>query len=169
MIIIKSFILFGIFIISAIIGKMLSEKYINRVNELQEMKNALNIFKTKIKFTYEPIPKIFENIGKNSSNNIGKLFISAKNKMENDIASNSWQEAVNEYTGFLNKEDKHIIKMLSKQLGETDVDGQVSQIEVTEKFLDEQINQAQQEKEKNVKLFQKLGITAGLMIVIILI
>lgn len=35
------------------------KKYAYRVKELQEMKNALNIFMTKIKFTYEPIPSTF--------------------------------------------------------------------------------------------------------------
>lgn len=48
------------------------------------------------------------------------------------------------------------------------MEGQLSQIEVTESFLEEQIRQAQEEKNKNEKLYQKLGITTGLAIVIIL-
>ena len=48
------------------------------------------------------------------------------------------------------------------------MEGQLSQIEVTESFLEEQIRQAQEEKNKNEKLYQKLGITIGLAIVIIL-
>lgn len=49
------------------------------------------------------------------------------------------------------------------------MEGQLSQIEVTESFLDEQIKQAQEEKNKNEKLYKKLGMTIGLAIVIILI
>ena len=49
------------------------------------------------------------------------------------------------------------------------MDGQLSQIEITESFLEEQIRQAQEEKNKNEKLYQKLGMTIGLGIVIILI
>ena len=45
----------------------------------------------------------------------------------------------------------------------------MSQIEITESFLEEQIRQAQEEKNKNEKLYQKLGMTIGLAIVIILI
>ena len=63
--IIKYFILFLIFILSNIIGKSIAKKYTYRLEELKEMKSALNIFKTKIEFTYEPIPEIFLEISKN--------------------------------------------------------------------------------------------------------
>ena len=39
---------------------------------------------------------------------------------------------------------------------------------MTENFLDEQIRQAQEEKNKNEKLYQKLGTIGGLALVIIL-
>ena len=47
---IKYFILFLILIASSMIGKFLSKKYVYRLEELEEMQNALNILKTKIKF-----------------------------------------------------------------------------------------------------------------------
>ena len=37
-----------IFLSCSLIGILVSNKYRNRVNELKEFKNALNIFKTKI-------------------------------------------------------------------------------------------------------------------------
>ena len=60
MLIIKYFMLFLVLVACTLIGRFLSKKYVYRLNELEEMKNALNIFKTKIKFTYEPIPEIFQ-------------------------------------------------------------------------------------------------------------
>ena len=45
----------------------------------------------------------------------------------------------------------------------------MSQIEITESFLEEQIKEAQEEKNKNEKLYNKLGIVVGLAFVIILI
>ena len=44
-----------------------------------------------------------------------------------------------------------------------------SEINLTEKFLDKQIEIAQQEKDKNEKLYKTLGMTIGLAIVILLI
>ena len=72
--IIKYFILFLILVFSSMIGRFISKRYVYRLQELEEMKNTLNILKSKIKFTYEPIPNIFEEISKNSSRNIGQIF-----------------------------------------------------------------------------------------------
>lgn len=167
--IIKFFMLLLLFIASSLIGRFLSKKYSYRVEELEDMKNALNIFKAKIKFTYEPIPEIFDEIAKNANPNIAQIFIAAREKMANLSAEEAWQVAISESQTNLNKEDLHTIQMLSKMLGQTDVEGQVSQIEVTESFLETQIKQAQEEKMKNEKLYNRLGTTIGLVIVIILI
>lgn len=64
MIILKLIILLAILIISSILGIMFANKYKDRVNDLKEIKSALNILKTKIEYTYEPLPQIFEEIGK---------------------------------------------------------------------------------------------------------
>lgn len=114
--IIKYCMLFFVFILSVLIGKYISQKYRYRLEELEEIKNALNIFKSKIKFTYEPIPEIFKEISKNTSYNISKLFNQATEKMQNETATLAWENAVEEFSGNLNKEDKQAIKTLSKLL-----------------------------------------------------
>ncbi|MBR3002094.1 MAG: stage III sporulation protein AB [Clostridia bacterium] len=166
---IKIFMLFIVFVLSNYIGKMIAGKYKYRLEELQEMKNNLNIFKTKIKFTYEPIPEIFDEISKTSSKNIGSIFKKAKDQMKLKSAGESWKDAVEETKNNLKEEDKKTLNMLSKMLGESDIDGQVSQIDITLSFLEKQIKEAEEEKEKNEKLYKKLGTIMGLAIVIILI
>lgn len=166
--VIKYFMLFIILVSCSLIGRYLSKKYVIRVKELEEMKNALNMFKSKIKFTYEPIPEIFEEIAKNTSKTVGQVFQLAKEKMENNTANVAWEEAIEESENNFTKEDKYVIKTLSKLLGQTDVEGQTSQIEITQKFLETQLKEAQIQREKNEKLYSKLGTTIGLAIVIIL-
>lgn len=114
--IIKYCMLFFVFILSVLIGKYISQKYRYRLEELEEIKNALNIFKSKIKFTYEPIPEIFREIAKNTNYNISKLFKNATEYMKDETASLAWEKAVDEFSGNLNKEDKQAIKTLSKLL-----------------------------------------------------
>lgn len=114
--IIKYCMLFLVFIISALIGKYISQKYRDRLEELEEIKNALNIFKSKIKFTYEPIPEIFGEISENTNYNISKLFKQATENMRNETAALAWEIAVDEFSGNINKEDKQAIKTLSKLL-----------------------------------------------------
>ncbi len=166
--ILKYIILFFILVSCSLLGRYLSKKYVIRVKDLEQMKNALNMFKTKVKFTYEPIPEIFESIAKNLDYGVGQVFLEAKEKMMTKTAQISWEEAIEESKNGFTKEDKYVLKTLSKLLGQTDVEGQISQIEITEKFLDSQLKEAQKEKEKNEKLYSKLGTTIGLAIVIIL-
>ena len=116
MIFIKYVLIFLIFGIFTSIGNIYSKKYENRLRELEKMQNLLNIFKSKIKFTYEPIPEIFEGISKNTNYNISKLFKQANQNMQTETASLAWETAIDEFSGNLNKEDKHAIKTLSKLL-----------------------------------------------------
>lgn len=167
--IIKYLGLFLVIVSSSLIGRFLSKKYIYRVEELEDIKNALNIFKSKIKFTYEPIPEIFEQISKNTSKNVSKIFKVAIENMKKDNANIAWEKAIEETETNLKKEDKNILKTLSKLLGQTDSEGQISQIELTQNFLDKQIREAIESKTKNEKLYSKLGITIGLAIAIILV
>ena len=166
--ILKYFMLFIILVACSLIGRYLSKRYVIRVNELEEMRNALNMFQSKIKFTYEPIPIIFEEIAQNASKSIGQVFQLAKEKMVTKTANIAWEEAIEECENNLTKEDKYVLKTLSKLLGQTDIEGQTSQIEITQKFLETQLKEAQEQKEKNQKLYSKLGTTIGLAIVIIL-
>lgn len=114
--IIKYCMLFLVFILSALTGRYIAQKYRYRLEELEEIKNALNIFKSKIKFTYEPIPEIFGEISKNTNYNISKLFKQATENMQDETASLAWETAVDEFSGNINKEDKQAIKTLSKLL-----------------------------------------------------
>ena len=113
---IKYCMLFLVFIASALIGKYISQKYKFRVDELEEIKNALNIFKSKIKFTYEPIPEIFKQISENTNKNVSKLFSNVVEKMQTDSAGVAFEKSVDEYSGNLNIEDKQTVKSLSKLL-----------------------------------------------------
>lgn len=89
--------------------------------------------------------------------------------MEHTSAGAAWEQAVKTSETNLKEEDTNVLLMLSKMLGQTDVEGQISQIEITETFLEKQIAEAVEEKNKNEKLYRKLGTTIGLAIVIILI
>ena len=52
--------------------------------------------------------------------------------------------------------------------GKTDIEGQISEIELTNTFLDIQIEKAENEKQKNQKMYKTLGTVVGLALVIIL-
>lgn len=166
--VIKYILLIGIFGLSTAIGMLISKSYYNRVVELKELKNILNIMKTKIKFTYEPLAEIFKQIAKDNETNIEKIFAQMANQLSYYPASEVWENCIQEADISIRQEDKDILKKLGKLLGQTDVDGQISEIEVTENFLNMQIEKAEEEKKKNQKMYKTLGVVAGLVFVIIL-
>ncbi len=122
MIIIKYVTLFSIFICSSYIGILISKKYSNRVNELKDMKMALNIFETKVKLTYEPIPKIFYEISEKTKGNVSNIFKTSSENMKSKDAGKAWNESLDLVQTNMNKEDIQIIKGLSNLLGKVDAD-----------------------------------------------
>lgn len=156
MIIIKFISLIAILLFSSYIGIIISNKYKNRVEDLKEIKRGLNIFETKIKYTYEPVPEIFQEISRNLKPNIADVFINASKNMGGNTAKEAWNYAIENSNTSMNKEDIEVIKGLGKLLGKTDLAGQVSQIELTDKFIDTQIEKAEREYTKNEKLYKTL-------------
>ena len=169
MIFLKWTILILIFFISCLIGMMLANRYKIREQELKDMKYALNILKTKMQYTYEPLPTIFMEIANKFDGNIGYIFKSASENMEKLSAGEAWKNSVKSSNLSLKNDDLKVIESLEKLLGKTDIEGQISEIELTEKFLDKQISNAEEERSKSEKLYKHLSIIAGLTIVIILI
>lgn len=169
MIFLKIILLISIIVASTLLGILFSKKYSNREKELKEMKSALNIFATKIKFTYEPIPNVFLEIANKIEGNVGQIFARASNRMKEENAGEAWSNAFTDVPNNLTKEDITILSNLGRLLGQTDVEGQISEIEVVVQFLDTQLEQAKQEKVKNEKMYRTLGIVGGLTIAIILI
>lgn len=169
MIIIKYIVLMLVLGASFSIGNLIAKKYVNRVKELKEMKNALNMFETKIRFTYSSVPEIFEDISKQIDGNVGQVFKLASEKMKTKSAGEAWNESIDSNNMNLINEDKIILKNLGKLLGKTDVEGQISEIKLVSEFLDTQIELAEGEQKKNEKMYKTLGGIVGLTIVIILI
>ena len=169
MIILRYIMIFLVFLVSFLIGNLISKRYILRVKELKDFKNALNIIENKIKFTYEPLPEIFMQTSKLLCENISKIFIGASNYMKELSSQEAWGKSLNESNTYLNKDDIENIKGFGKILGKTDKEGQVSHLELTKTFIDIQIEKAKSEEIKNSKMYKSLGAILGLAFVIILI
>ena len=142
---VKTILLFAIFSLSTGIGILISKMYENRVKELRQFKNILNIIKTKIKFTYEPLAEIFNQISQEKSSKIEEIFENMTYKLAFENIKYSWMDAIQEADISITQEDKDILKELGKVLGQTDADSQVNEIEVTESFLNMQIEKAEEE------------------------
>lgn len=164
--------LFVIFILSTLIGNKIASKYKNRVRELNDLKTILNTIQIKIKFTQEPLVDIFKEIYEEESvDSIKKLFKCVSENLEKMSMENAWKKSIeqNKDKFNLNKEDLSILERIGNNLGKTDIDGQMKEIEVTKEFIDIQLEKAEEDRKKNEKIYKTLGGIAGIGIVIILI
>ena len=118
--IIKLILLFLIFSGSSYIGILMSKKYINRVYELRQFKEAMNILENKIKFTYKPLSDIFNDMIKLYKKNEGiiKIFEITNANIKKEGIRKSWEYGIESSKAFLslNDEDINIISGLGKVL-----------------------------------------------------
>lgn len=166
---IKCILIFFVFLIFMKIGIIYSKKYINRAVQLEQMKKLLNMFKVKIKFTCDTVQEIFNQLYIDTPNEIGEIFKKANEYMETYSVKEAWNKSLEEAKTNFTKEDIESLKNLGKILGQTDLEGQINQIELTQNLLENQIKEAIEEKNKNSKMYRTLGVTVGLAISIILI
>ena len=172
MIILKYIFLFFIFSGVTLIGNLISKKYKYRVKELKDFKEMCNILDSKIKFTYEPLGDILNEISGLFQNNvISKILDKTTLELKNNTFKLAWETGIDSQKSALslNDEDINVIKGLGNMLGKTDIQGQLSEIELTMDFLDTQIRDAENECKKNEKMYRSLGTIVGLAIIIILI
>lgn len=166
---IKCFVILAIILLCTILGNRKANTFKLRELELKNIQDALQIFISKIEYTYKPISEIFEEISKVvylEENNIFKRTNTILNEKKSTIAE-AWNISVEEENNLM-AEDKEIIKMLGRMLGKTDKVGQIAEIQVTNNFLNTQILRAEEEKKKNTKLYKTLGTVIGCGIGIIL-
>ena len=140
-----------------------------REKNLKQIKKALNIFEAKIVYMNEQIPDIFLDTSKKIQGDVGKMFYAANKQMQIEFAGEAWEKAIDNSGLMLLEDDKEALKSLSKMLGNTDVDGQISQLKLVNIFIDQQIKDAIDKRNKNEKMYKKLGVIVGLAVVIVLI
>ena len=119
MVIVKYFFLLCLFVSASAIGNLISKKYKNRVEELKSFKEACNILESKIKFTYEPLGDIFEEISNIlQQSNIHKIFEGTSLNMKNENFRVAWENAIEVSKPELNlkNEDINLIKSLGNML-----------------------------------------------------
>ena len=81
----------------------------------------------------------------------------------------AWNLALDTIPTNLLKNDIDVLKGMAKLLGKTDIDGQISEIELTDNFLNLQFDEAKKALDKNEKVYKSLGVICGLALVIVLI
>lgn len=171
---VKFVLLLSILVVSTFLGYWISNRYSYRVKELQQLITALELFETRINYTYDTIPDCFRYIATYIDGSVGRVFSRTAELLENEndkSTGDCFKNIIDDERLSLNLNDVDIetIKGLSVSLGQIDLDSQIKNIKLIIHTLNNCLEQAEEEKRKNFKLYRNMGILTGLTIMIVLI
>ena len=166
--------LFMILISCSLGGILYGSTFKRREDELRKVyRNTIDL-ENKVLYSKEPLPYALMDIGNNDSAGIGGIFLNCSKKLLNNEVndvygafSDSIKSSKDELA--LKDEDLRIILDMSKSLGSLDEDGHKKIFQSTLASLRINMEEAHELTLKNGKLYRCLGISVGLVIVIIFI
>lgn len=159
---------------SSLIGFLYGENLKRRVFQLKEIEQALLQLKSEIIYTHASLPEVFQNVGYKCNRPIGDIFREVSRLLydnEVDSVNEGFKRSFKQNKDMLSLKqyDIDIILNLSKSLGESDIDGQKNILELTLENIKKQINRAEIEMNKNIKVYRYLGFSFGAILIIMIL
>lgn len=147
------------------------EKY--HIEDLNDMKKALTIFKGDISFVSMPLAETFNSISTKTKGNIGKFFKKVSERLEERTGENAadiWEDVLYEFSGLLyfDDEDLEAFYSFGKILGYMDANQQMNNIDIALYYIKQKEDSLREKGIKNAKLYKSVGILSGLLIAVIL-
>ena len=87
--VIKIILLIMVMVMCSFLGIIKANRFKLRVVDLCEMKKALNLIITKMRYTYEPLPELFKEVSRELNKNIANIFITAHTYMD-ELNTHVW-------------------------------------------------------------------------------
>lgn len=137
-----------------------------RLMYLRNIKTSLDMLESEISFSQNILSRVFTRIDGISGTN--GLFLKAAEKMSVLGIKKAWCEAVDNTDMCLKERDKEALYIFGEGLGMSDRDNQIKNIKHTKEVINSLINEANDEYEKNAKLYRSAGFLTGLFFAVIL-
>lgn len=161
-----------IVLITTYIGNQKARNLKKREYILREMVTFLNLVKDEIRYCLSILPNAYESSRQKLStclkDAIGGIVMDMINYDNVDLIDKSIVDNISNIDELSNY-DKSIIISTLKNLGRSDLESQVNIINNTINILENQINEANERKLKETKMYRTVGMITGIMIVIIFI
>ena len=154
-------------------GFVYSEIFKYRVQELKEIERGIYQLQNEIIYTYTPIPEALKKVSIKGTKPIAEIF----NNISLELLSNKYDSVYDAffYVFKSSRDNLHLksgdineVLDLSKSLGESDVNGQVTMFSLTIENIKKRIESAENIMKNSVKMYRYLGFSVGAMLVIML-
>lgn len=156
------------------IGFTYSNICFQRVKQLRDMQFALNMMETEITYTATPLTEVLLSVGERSSNVIKRVFTNMAEALLSKKSNSVYDAFIYTYNQmkdmiYLDKEEIGVVSSFMQSLGSSDIEGQKKNFNITIKKLEGFEKRADEIRTKNEKLYRYLGLSFGVLIVIILV
>ncbi len=163
-----------VFIISAsfYIGIQYVSKLKKRIYGLSQIIEVLNVLKIKLEYEMSNIPRLFKAIAEQDKSDAGKMLECCALEMDKGLSLKSaWIISIKSFADTMNLSENDVILLcdFSKSLGDTDVLGQISNIELYIQLLDKNLTQAQKELSDKSRVSLSVSVFFGAIVSILLI
>lgn len=142
---------------SSVLGCHYSNKLLIRKSVLQKFIKELKSSVTQIRYTSATLCEIF-------SDKFSDFHFTS-----DDVFATQWKTLVHSYEKSLDKSDVKLLISFAENLGTTDVDGEISHIEMYIDLLNSSVQDAQNNINQKSKLYRTLGLSSGILVSILLL
>ena len=167
----KNVLIILIMTICTLLGGYFSGKLRQKCRFLKDIEYMLEELRLMIEFELAEAGEIIDRLAKNKR--LSELTFLQKISEEIHIGSDIgllWEKAVEcQQYGFLTDEEKEFIKDIGKNLGKSDISGQLNAIKYEKLELEKMIRSADEDNCRKSKLYRSLGVLCGAFIVIMFI
>lgn len=151
---------------------LFKEKY--RIEELEGMKQALQILKSNLTYSNMPLFEAMKEISLKSEKNLKEFFYTVSKRLEErngKTAFEIWEDTIHEMCKdlYFTSEDLSTFISFGKNLGSIDIRLHEENIQSTIDYIDYKILNLKSKKQKDLKMYKSLGLLGGILIVVILL
>lgn len=161
-----------IFVCSGSIGIIMARTYLARPANLQNLYVAIQLLETEISYARTTLPEACQRIASQTKKPISEFFqrFVAHLESENALSAlEAWEQSLTVLrdSGFL-KTDVETVAQLGNVLGRSDAEDQLKHLSLLQNRLSTSIKQAEQDRDRNVRLWNYLGFCVGILVILLL-
>lgn len=151
-------------------GWLRAQIYLRDEDMLRQMQQVLRFMIHDLKCRRRPLPALFRGCGEQGSGILQEIFLDAALEMENQIlpdAAACMRSVLNRYA--LPDGCKEVMDGISRTLGHFDLEGQVRELESVLFTCGEMLKEHCAGKADKIRTIRTLGISAGIVLAILLL
>lgn len=165
----KAVCLFAIILLSSLGGMYFSAALKNRVITLKRINYMLEEIYIMLKYRSATVYEITDALSRDERFSDFD-FLREISFLSGRPFQQSWCESLENHIPFgMNKSDAELLMSIGKQLGTSDLEGQISTVRLRQAELGTVISAAEEEYSRKAKLYRSLGVLTGVFIAIMLV